>query len=211
MTRRGRLKLDRRTVTIAAAAAAALALVIALAAALCRWEAFRDIFYGCGDYDAEIAAAASKHGLDPDLVRALIYQESRFRANKRGKKGEIGLMQVLPSGAAAEWARVNKRSRPSALALYNVELNLEIGCWYLARAKKRWKNYRCGAELALAEYNAGTSRAREWAPERPDGEVLPRVKIASTKKYVTEIMKRYRKYAAATAEKARGRSTVGKK
>ncbi len=209
MTRRSSSRIDRRFVLIAAAAVVA---VVAMAFAICNREALRDMFYGTGDYDAEIAAAAARHGLDPDLVRALVYQESRFRANKRGKKGEIGLMQVLPSGAAAEWARVNKRRRPSSLALYNVELNLEIGCWYLARAKKnRWKNYRHGTELALAEYNAGTSRSREWAPERPDGEVLPRVKIPSTKKYVTEIMKRYRKYAAATAENERRKSAVGKK
>lgn len=208
MTRRKKFKFDHRFVLIAVAAAAAM---IAMAVALCNLGTLRDMFSGDRDYDAEIAVAAGKHGLDPDLVRALIYQESRFRAHKRGKKGEIGLMQVLPSGAAAEWARVNKRRRPSSPALYNVELNLEIGCWYLARAKKRWKNYRCGTELALAEYNAGTSRAREWAPEKPDGEVIPRVKIPSTKKYVTEIMKRYRRYSRDTAEKERVRSTVGKK
>ena len=145
------------------------------------------------------------------LVKAIIFTESSFFPDKLGKDGEIGLMQVLPSGAAAEWARVNKRSRPSSLALYNVELNLDIGCWYLARAKRRWRTYAHGTELALAEYNAGTSRAREWAPKAPDGEVIPRVKIASTRKYVSDIMKRYRKYAAETAEAERKRSAIGEK
>ena len=65
--------------------------------------------------------------------------------------------------------------------------------------------------MALAEYNAGTSRAREWAPKAPDGEVIPRVKIASTRKYVSDIMKRYRKYAAETAEAERKRSAIGEK
>ena len=153
------------------------------------------------DYSAEIAAAAQKHGLDPALVRSLIYQESRFRAGKRGKKGEIGLMQVLPSGAAAEWARVKKRRRPLDWQLFDVELNLEIGCWYLARAMNRWKAYRHGTELALAEYNAGPSQARKWAPENKDGEVVPRVKIASTKKYITEIMSRYRSYSGTARAK----------
>ena len=208
MTRNGKNKLDRRFVLIAAAAVVAAGAIVF---ALCNLGALADMLIGRGDYDAEISAAARKHGLDPDLVRALIFQESRFRANKRGKKGEIGLMQVLPSGAAAEWARVNKCRRPSSLALYNVELNLDIGCWYLARAMRRWRTYAHGTELALAEYNAGTSRAREWAPKKTDGEVSPRVKIASTKKYVSDIMKRYRKYAAETAEAEREKTAVGKK
>ena len=208
MTLRRKNKRDYWFIAIVAAAAVAIGSMIF---ALCNWEAIMDMFIGRGDYDAEIAAAAKKHGLDPDLVRALIYQESRFRANKRGKKGEIGLMQVLPAGAAAEWARVNKRRPPSSLALYNVELNLDIGCWYLARAKRRWRTYAHGTELALAEYNAGTSRAREWAPKAPDGEVIPRVKIASTRKYVSDIMKRYRKYAAETAEAERKKTALGEK
>ena len=208
MTRGGK---NRRDLWIVPIAVAAVVAVVSMTVAICNWDAVRDMFADSGDHDEAIAAAAKKHGLDPDLVRALIYQESRFKANKRGKKGEIGLMQVLPSGAAAEWARVNKRSRPSAGALFNVELNLEIGCWYLARAMRRWKGYRHGTELALAEYNAGTSRAREWAPKKPGGEVLPQVKIASTKKYITEIMKRYRAYARATAETKKQNSAVGKK
>ena len=149
------------------------------------------------DYSAEIAAAAQKHGLDPALVRSLIYQESRFRAGKRGKKGEIGLMQVLPSGAAAEWARVKKRPRPTERELFDVGVNLEIGCWYLARALGNWRSYDRRVELALAEYNAGPTNARKWAPPQKNGQVLPRVTIVSTKKYITEIMKRYRAYSGA--------------
>lgn len=172
--------------------------VLLLTAALAAWNN-PYWFVNDGDHAAEIAAAAKKHGLDPELVRALVYQESRFRAGKRGKKGEIGLMQVLPKGAAAEWARVNKRRVPSNRELFGVETNLDIGCWYLARAKRRWSAYDHGTELALAEYNAGPTKAREWAPPDKRGEVIPRIRIASTKKYVADIMGRYRSYAKARA------------
>ena len=194
---RGRKK--RYWIWFAAAGVVALIAVAAAVAVWCGDDSPKRWFVNDRDYSAEIAAAAKRHGLDPALVRALVYQESRFRADKRGKKGEIGLMQVLPSGAAAEWARVKKRRRPSDGELFNVELNLEIGCWYLARAMKRWKGYRHGTELALAEYNAGLSQVRKWAPENKNGEVIPRIKIASTKKYVTEITKRYRSYSKTTA------------
>ena len=202
MIRCGKKRL-RLWIALGAAGAALL-----LALAIWQWDAIRDprrLFVNEDDYKEEIAAAAAKHGIDRDLVRALIYQESRFRADMRGKKGEIGLMQVLPSGAAAEWARVHKRRRPFAWELYDVGLNLEIGCWYLARALRRWGEYDRRIELALADYNAGTTRAREWAPSEKSGEVIHRVKIASTKKYITEIMKRYRSYTrdAGGAEKTK--------
>ena len=190
------------------AALGAAALLVLLMLVVRYWDTIRDprrLFVNEDDYRSEISAAAKKHGLDPDLVRALIYQESRFKADKRGKKGEIGLMQVLPSGAAAEWARVNKRGCPSAAELYDVDLNLEIGCWYLARAMRRWRGYDRGIELALADYNAGTSRAREWAPPDVHGEVLPRVNIATTKRYITEIMRRYRSYSGG---KSKDKKTV---
>jgi soluble lytic murein transglycosylase len=173
--------------------AASLVLLLVLAA-IAVWNN-PNWFVADGDYASEIAAAAKRHGLDPNLVRALVYQESRFKADKLGKKGEIGLMQVLPKGAAAEWARVNKRRIPSNRELFNIRTNLDIGCWYLSRAKRRWRDYDHGLELALAEYNAGPTKAREWAPPDKRGEVIPRIRIASTKKYVTDILNRYRSYA----------------
>lgn len=196
---RGRKK--RYWIWIALAAVLGASIVIAVTVLVCDQDKGWGIsspkrwFVDEHRYDAEINAAAKRHGLDPELVRALVFQESSFKADKRGGKGEIGLMQVLPSGGAAEWARIKKRRRPSASELFDVELNLEIGCWYLARSMKRWKEYRHSTELALAEYNAGPSQARKWAPKNRNGEVIPLIKIASTKKYVTEIMNRYRSYS----------------
>lgn len=176
---------------------AVLAAVVGIAAAVWYHDSLPvvgDWFVDDSGYRHEIAAAAKRHGLDPELVRALIFRESRFNPRARGSCGEIGLMQVLPRGAAADWARVNKRPCPSERQLFEVETNLEIGCWYLARGMRRWSKYRECVVLALAQYNAGESRVKAWAPEDPGGEVLPRIRIASTRKYVETIMKRYRKY-----------------
>jgi soluble lytic murein transglycosylase len=145
-------------------------------------------------YADEIKAAAKKHGLPPELVRALIKKESRFRADQIGEAGEVGLMQILPQGAAAEWARVNKCKVPDKNELQDVKTNLEIGCWYLARAIKKWKDYRYGMELALAEYNAGAKNSARWKPEKKNDEVIHRIDFPSTRKYVTEIMHDYREY-----------------
>lgn len=145
-------------------------------------------------YDKIIAEAGKRNGVDPCLIKAVIWRESKFNVREKGSKGEIGLMQLMPDRAAADWARVKKYSRPSAGALYDPELNIEIGSWYLGRALHRWSKFRNSTALALCEYNAGLTRARKWQPETGNGEVIDRIGIASTKRYVKDILKRYNKY-----------------
>ena len=131
-------------------------------------QGLRNSFIDDTKFAIEIKQAAEKHGLPPELVRAVVRKESGFDPYAKGKAGEIGLMQILPSGAVADWARVNQKKVPSGSQLYDVKLNLEIGCWYLGRALDKWKNYRCGTELSLAEYNAGAKNSIRWKPDVPD-------------------------------------------
>ena len=145
-------------------------------------------------YFDQIRVISARHGVDAQLVRAVVFQESRFDRSVIGGKGEVGLMQVHLKGAVADWAKFHKKKLPSHAALLDVELNLEIGVWYLARALKRWEKYRDRIPLALVQYNAGAARADRWKPERFDGQVIPRIKIASTRIYVKKIMERYHKY-----------------
>lgn len=158
-----------------------------------------NIFINSAEFDHLINAAAAKHSLPPALVRALIRQESKFNPREVGRKGEIGLMQLLPSGAAAEWARINKCPPPSRQELFSPELNLEIGCWYLARAIRRWHRYRCGTEMALAQYNAGEKNVLRWKPDSFDGDFLSRISWPGTKKYVSKIISHFRKDSAGTS------------
>ena len=167
-----------------------------VAMAVCYLNAYRGFVVDDFRFEQEICKAAKKYDLDPLLVRALIYEESRFDPAKVGGAGEIGLMQIMPSLAAEDWAKAHKRSRPIRERLFSVELNLEIGCWYLGRAFKKWKKYRHGIELALAEYNAGAKNSNRWKPDTPDGEVVKRIDFPGTRNYVQVIMKNYRKYCA---------------
>ncbi|MBR1950991.1 MAG: transglycosylase SLT domain-containing protein [Lentisphaeria bacterium] len=146
-------------------------------------------------YWENIQKISERRGIDPQLVRAVIFQESRFVREAVGKKGEVGLMQVHVKGAVADWAKAHGKKVPSHSALCDVNLNLEIGTWYLSKALRRWEKYRDQIPLALVQYNAGATRAERWKPERLDGDVIPRIKIAVTRAYVVNIMKRYRKYS----------------
>ena len=153
-----------------------------------------DFFVDDTRFSTEIAAAAARHGIPAQLVRAVVFQESRFDPSARGRKGEYGLMQVLPKGAVADWAKHHKCKAPGPRELLDPEQNLEIGCWYLAKALRRWQDYSDCIELALAQYNAGAARANKWKPDAKDGKVLPRVTLPGTRQYIVSITKRYRNY-----------------
>ena len=138
---------DRTNWCKTVAALFAVIAFLAAAAGLISDESPRDWLVNDRLFAGEIKAAAEKYGLDPELVRAVVFQESRFDPFCRGDNGEYGLMQVLPRGAVADWARLNRRDIPSADQLTEPELNLEIGCWFLARAKKRYASYKHSTAL----------------------------------------------------------------
>src|SRR5437016_12407479 len=76
--------------------------------------------------------------LDPMLVKAVIWRESRFDPRKYGGAGERGLMQVSEK-AAKEWARQNKIANFRVDQLFDPKTNLEAGTWYLRRAFEHWE------------------------------------------------------------------------
>lgn len=137
-----------------------------------------------------IDRTAGKHDLPTPLVMALVWKESKFNQYAVGSAGEIGLMQLL-DGAVSDWARVNRRVKPSPEQLFNPETNLEIGCWYLAQARKHWNGYASQEILELAEYNAGrTIVLREWAPKDPKEPVaLESITFPTTRNYIKQIFK----------------------
>jgi len=145
-----------------------------------------------------INAAAARHGLDPDLVRAVVWRESRFRQHAIGSKGEIGLMQLMP-GATKDWASVHKCPIPHPRGLHDIHTNLEIGCWYLAKAQRQWQDYASCAILQLAQYNAGRATVlREWAPKEKTVVLTPKdITYPTTRQYVQTILDKQHFYKEA--------------
>jgi soluble lytic murein transglycosylase len=155
-------------------------------------------------FDPLIARQAAVYRLDPDLVWSIIHEETYFRPWMVGEDGEVGLMQVTPA-VGREWAAetgmrelAEQMRRDPASLLADPERNIQIGCWYL---EKIWKDYRDqpGAEArVLAAYNAGPSRAAEWNRLAPANQsftaeqFVERIDIPSTRAYVSNILERYR-------------------
>ena len=78
-------------------------------------------------------------------------------------------------------------------------LALAAGAWYLRRAFQHWEHQKKPAIFALAEYNAGASRARRWANNDPDTPISEQafrknIDFPSTRSYVTSVLQRYQFY-----------------
>jgi soluble lytic murein transglycosylase len=149
-------------------------------------------------YDQLIRATATANQLDPMLVKAVVWRESRFDPRKLGAARERGLMQVSEI-AAQEWAKENHRENFQVEELFDPATNLRAGAWYLHRAISHWQQMRDPVPFALAEYNAGASRAQRWAGvegTKPiSGSAFQRnIDFPGTKKYVQSILDRYRFY-----------------
>src|SRR5881398_1597390 len=149
-------------------------------------------------YDRLIRSVAMEHHLDPMLVKAVVWRESRFDPKKYGGAGERGLMQVSEK-AADEWARENKIDNFRADQLFDPKTNLQAGTWYLRRALEHWKHQTDPLPFALAEYNAGASRAQRWTggnevADVPVKKFLQNIDFPRTRKYIDSIIERYQFY-----------------
>lgn len=125
--------------------------------------------------ESVFASAAREHGLEPSLLQAVAWQESRGRMDAISVKGAIGIMQLMP-GTAAEL-----RVRPDDM----VE-NIHGGAQYLRRQLDRFGS----VPLALAAYNAGPGAVLRYRGIPPYRE---------TRDYVAKIMARWRPAAPVAA------------
>lgn len=149
-------------------------------------------------YDRLIRTIAAEHHLDPMLVKAVVWRESRFDPQKYGTAGERGLMQVSEK-AADEWARENKIDNFRIEELFDAKTNLQAGTWYLERASQHWEQQPDPLPFALAEYNAGASRVQRWAGGEgstviPTKEFLRNIDFPNTRKYIDSIIARHQFY-----------------
>ncbi|HEO69666.1 MAG TPA: hypothetical protein ENN80_00265 [Candidatus Hydrogenedentes bacterium] len=114
---------------------------------------------------------AKHYGVDEDLILAVIRVESNFEPAAKSPKGACGLMQLIPSTAAMMGVR----------DIFDPAENVEGGTQYLARLLHRFGNL----EHALAAYNAGPGRVREYHGVPP---------FPETQKYVRLVKGYYQQY-----------------
>lgn len=145
-------------------------------------------------FDREIRQVASEHDMDPALIKAVVWRESRFDPKARGTAGEIGLMQ-LRELAAREWAEANGIRDFEPTHLLNTRTNLLAGTWYLKKWRDRSPHPEDPLPFALAAYNAGPTKAREWARDANGStEFIAVIGYSATQQYVQTVRQRQEEF-----------------
>jgi soluble lytic murein transglycosylase len=137
-------------------------------------------------HDDIIRQQARDKGLDPYLVAAVIYRESKFR-DQTSAAGAKGLMQILP--ATAEFvARKTGGANFQQGDLADPQINISYGCWYLRYLLDRYH----GNEIAaIAAYNAGHERVDRWGGRNLG---LGDIRFAETRQYASDVLEKRGEY-----------------
>jgi soluble lytic murein transglycosylase len=129
-----------------------------------------------------IRQQAEDKQLDPSLIAAVIYAESRFR-DATSHAGARGLMQITPQ-TADEIARRSGGTQFRQDDLAEPQINIAYGSWYL-----RWllRRYGDNEMLAIAAYNAGTGNVDRWIARDP-GLGPEQIPFPETRHYVAKVL-----------------------
>ncbi len=127
-------------------------------------------------YAADVRVHARQNHLSPALLAAVIDQESKFDTNAESKSGAIGLMQLTPATAKGIAIRTGGSAFRTA-DLYDPEINIRYGSWYLSNLFQKYGDER----LVLAAYNAGQGNVDRW---RRAGEPI---QFPETRAYVARV------------------------
>jgi soluble lytic murein transglycosylase len=144
-------------------------------------------------FRAVVARHAPAAGIDPELLQALMREESALDPLAVSPAGAIGLTQLmLPT--AREVARRLKVARPSKRDLMRPEVNIRLGARYLGDLVRR---YDGEAALALAAYNAGGGAVSRWLVQRGElelDEFVEEIPLEETRGYVKRVLRSYAAY-----------------
>jgi soluble lytic murein transglycosylase len=131
-----------------------------------------------------IDVAAAKYRLDPALVAAVIYQESRFHQATTSPRGAVGLMQLLPSTAQ----EIARRTGGESFVLGDLKapgINILYGCNYL---RFLLDLFHGSVTEALAAYNAGVANVQAWIAADAGRQLSAAdIPFAETRSYVRRV------------------------
>jgi len=152
------------------------------------WEvaypnAFRDL----------IERHCKAQALEPDLLQALMREESALDPKALSWAGALGLTQLMPGTAKAVGKQIGL-ARVSEKDLLQPDLNIRLGATLLGGLVKKYGGNRAPA---LAAYNAGANSVDVWLRAnagRPLDEWVEEIPIAETRGYVKRVLRTYNTY-----------------
>lgn len=145
------------------------------------------------EHAGAIRAGAARYDLDPALVAAVVYAESKFDERAVSSQGAVGLMQILPE-TADQIAEESGGATFTTQDLEDPRINVRYGSYYLRQALDAFDGDKVAA---IASYNAGMGVVSEWvAQAHADGGDL-RIKdipYPETRAYVEKVLEARRVY-----------------
>jgi soluble lytic murein transglycosylase len=144
-------------------------------------------------YSEYILKYSEQYKLDPYLVASVIKAESNFRVKARSHRDAHGLMQI--TGDTGRWIAEQLKIKGFQVEdLYDPEINIRMGCWYLDNLRLEFKG---NLELVLASYNAGRGNVNKWLKSErhsKDGVTLQYIPFKETDKYIKRVKVNYNMY-----------------
>jgi len=181
---RSRATIWRRRAVVAAILGAGLAIALSQ---INVQKAIQEITLPLQHEDIIRQQAAEKH-LDPALIAAVIYAESRF-SDQESSAGAIGLMQITPQ-TAQYLKHLSGGTTFHTSDLHDPQINISYGCYYLRHLLDRYDDNEIAA---LAAYNAGITNVDSWGGSDL---TLDDIKFTETRAYVQEVLEKRDEYAS---------------
>lgn len=147
-------------------------------------------------YEDIVEDAARRHGVEPELLFAVMRVESVYNPRIISYAGAIGLMQIMPRTGRLI-AHSMGREEFTVDQLLVPEINIDFAAWYLASLIERWDGR---LPLAIASYNGGPHNVRRWMRDHsetmPLDAFLERIPFDQTHRYVRRVLTHYEAYRA---------------
>jgi len=146
------------------------------------------------DYQDTINFYADRYEVDRNLVASVILAESKFRQDATSVHGARGLMQIMPETGSWIATQIEDDSF-SVDKLYNVNMNIKYGTWYLSELQTEFEGNEV---LALAAYNAGRGNVYEWM-EKYHWDInfkdYTKIPFPETREYVKRVLENKKHYS----------------
>ncbi len=132
----------------------------------------------------------TNYEIDPLFVAAMIREESRYNADIVSYAGAIGLMQIMPATGRYLAGRL-KIPRFNTKMLYNPDINIQMGAWYMKKLMNQFDNNHA---LVAGAYNGGPGRMQRWldAKQIPDlDEFIEDIGLTQTRRHIKKVIDSY--------------------
>lgn len=146
-------------------------------------------------YSDIVENVTKRYNVDPNLVYAVIKEESNFNKKAKSHRGAIGLMQIITS-TADEVVQTISSIDEDYYDLYDPETNISIGVKYMSELIQKFEG---NIYLAVAAYNGGMGNVQKWFRANYTDydtldKVVEKIEFEETRKYVTNVIKCYNIY-----------------